>query len=104
MTGRTSPECRVCYERWHCPAPVGVEEAAARPEDRGAPLVAAAVIVFLLPLATAIAAAFLGGRFAAPRPDSVALWQVGGAAGGLLAGVVVARVLTALGRRAGEPR
>lgn len=59
--------------------------------------------VFLLPLATAIAAAFLGGRFAAPRPDSVALWQGGGAGAGLLVGVIVARVLAARGRPGGEP-
>lgn len=101
MIDRTSFECSVCRERGHCPVPVGVEGASTRPEDRGAPLVAAAVIVFLLPLAAAIAAASIGGGFAAPQPESVARWQAGGAACGLFAGVVIARVLAALARWAG---
>ncbi len=102
MITRTGFECSLCRERGPCPVSAGAEEPSARPEDRGASLVGAAIIVFLLPLATAIAAAFVGSRLAAPRPESAALWQVGGAGLGLLAGVVVARVLTALGR-AGEP-
>jgi hypothetical protein len=100
MIDRMTSECRACRERGHCP--FGVKGAPVRPEDCGAPLVAAAALVFLLPLTTAITAAFVGGRWAAPRPESVALWQLGGAAWGLLAGVVLARVLTALGRRAGR--
>jgi hypothetical protein len=102
MIDPMTSECRVCRERGHCP--VGVEGVPVRPEDCGAPLVAAAAIVFLLPLATAVTAAFVGGRLAAPRPESVALWQAGGAACGLLAGVVLARVLAAFARRAGGHR
>lgn len=94
-------DCRVCCDRRHCPVPAIVQGTSPRQEDRGAPLVAAAAIVFLLPLATAIAAAFLGSRFAAPRPESLALWQVGGAGCGLVVGVVVARLLTVLGQRHG---
>jgi len=103
MITRTRFECSLCRERGPCPVSAGVEEPSARLEDRGASLVGAAVTVFLLPLATAIAAAFVGSRLAAPRPESVALWQGGGAGLGLLSGVVVARVLTTLARRAGEP-
>jgi hypothetical protein len=58
----------------------------------GVSLVGAAVLVFLVPLASAILGAFYAGRLAATEQVGLlGLWQVGGAVVGFLGGVAVAK-------------
>ena len=66
----------------------------------GAALVVPAMVVFLLPLLTAIGGAYVAGHWwAGDSPGSLARWQTAGAVVGGLVGVGMAKLLLVLRRR-----
>lgn len=75
--------CGHCHGGRECPLAEQAESAL--PAGGQSATVPAVLVVFILPLATAIAGAHVCG------PSG--LWQTAGALGGLMAGVVVARLL-----------
>ena len=88
--------CGHCHGVDACPVARAAESESARsgPASRGAGLVGAAVVVFLMPLVFAIAGAWLAGGRPAGKSFAVSAgWQRAGAAIGLVVGVVTARWL-----------
>jgi hypothetical protein len=88
--------CGHCHGVDACPVARAAESESARsgPASRGAGLVGAAVVVFLMPLVFAIAGAWLAGGRPAGKSFAVSAgWQMAGAAIGLVVGVVTARWL-----------
>lgn len=86
--------CGHCHGEGGCPI---LEEAGLDPAEtgevrRGAPLVGTALLVFILPLITAVIGAYLAGRYGTGATAAwLGYWQVAGAVVGFFAGVGLAR-------------
>lgn len=94
--------CGHCHLNDACPmADADVNDDCHQSPDRGgARYLTSAMLVFLLPLLTGIAGAFVAGRWsAASSPGSLDRWQMSGMFVGLLLGVLVARLLLSLIRQ-----
>ena len=88
--------CGHCHGEQSCPLMEGVdpESVGTRDYDHGAALIGAVILVFILPLATAIGGAFLAGNWwAGPSRASLGLWQTIGAVVGFFIGVGLAKLV-----------
>jgi hypothetical protein len=88
--------CGHCHDGRDCPLATDAapQTFGTREYDHGPALVGAVLLVFILPLATAIGGAFLAGRWlAGPAPQLLGLWQTGGAIVGFSAGVGLAKLV-----------
>jgi hypothetical protein len=89
--------CGECRGHHECPLVEEMDKASHSSWGRGRALVSAAMVVFLMPPATAIGGAYLAGRFFAERTyESLGQWQTAGAIIGLAIGTALARVLIGL--------
>ncbi|UCF33486.1 MAG: hypothetical protein JSV78_14240 [Phycisphaerales bacterium] len=99
--------CGNCGGQHECPLVEEMDKASHSSWGRGRALVSAAVVVFLMPPATAIGGAYLAGRFFAERTyESLGQWQTAGAMIGLAIGAALARLLIGLlpqNEKCGEP-
>jgi divalent metal cation (Fe/Co/Zn/Cd) transporter len=88
--------CGHCHGGDGCPVMDDIDpEALERHEyGHGPTLVLAVILVFILPLATAIGGAYLAGHYSAgPTQSAQPLWQVAGAVAGFFVGVALARLV-----------
>jgi|GEM_PF-2093353 len=97
--------CGHCRDGRECPFATELEQQTfGRGEyDRGLALVGAVLLVFILPLMSAIGGAYAGGRcLAAAEGRWLGWWQAGGAIVGFFAGVGLARLVFWTRRRWGS--
>ncbi len=93
--------CDHCHQQGKCAATCeNPETCDGSPIDSGPSLVLPSITVFLLPLASGIAGAYLGGRWGGQSAAGASsAWQGAGLLAGLAVGVLVARMLVARWRR-----
>lgn len=94
--------CSHCHNGEGCPLADNFEPDGASKHEygQGATLVLAVVLVFILPLAAAIAGAAIASHYGSATTSSGRDWlQVGGATVGFFVGVVMARVVFWIRRR-----
>ncbi len=87
--------CGHCHDGRECPLATEFEQRTLGngEYDHGSALVGAVLLVFILPLATAIGGAYASGRYLADAEGhSLGWWQAGGAIVGFFAGVGLARL------------
>jgi len=94
--------CGDCHGGHGCPLAESVNQD--RKEGgasaHGPALIGVAVLVFLVPMATAIIGAYVAGRwFAGPAETSLGFWQPAGAFVGFFAGVGLAKLVLWMCRR-----
>lgn len=90
-------DCGDCRGQHECPLAEEMDKASHSSWGRGRALVSAAMVVFLMPPATAIGGAYVAGRCFAERTyESLGQWQTAGAMIGLAIGTALARLLIGL--------
>ena len=88
--------CGHCHGASGCPYVDGDGPEAAAATLRGPMLVLTVLLVFVVPLLTALIGARVVERWVSAWPDSLAIWcQAGGLVAGLAVGVVLARTILA---------
>jgi len=87
--------CGGCHGREGCHLVSSSDPHGATSAEANGPVAIPAVLVFLLPLALAIATAILARRLTSPVPDATGLYELGGLLVGFAAGVGVARLFVA---------
>lgn len=88
--------CGHCHGGDSCPLAKDIDPEAARKHEygQGAALVLAVILVFILPLATAIGGAYVVGEvLVGPARAGAGVWQLAGAVAGFFAGVGLARLV-----------
>ncbi|NLE60100.1 MAG: SoxR reducing system RseC family protein [Planctomycetes bacterium] len=95
--------CGHCKNGQECPLVDAKSLDGLQGTGRGQGLALPAIVVFLLPLATAIVCSHLVARmWAGDDAASRAQWQVVGMAGGLVLGIAAAKIMTTIMRRRGR--
>jgi MFS family permease len=87
--------CSHCQQAESCPlAETMAKAGSAENEHRGARLVLPALVVFIMPLLTGITGAYLAAHWwAQDNFASVGGWQTAGLFGGLIAGILLAKIM-----------
>lgn len=92
--------CGHCKNGQECPFADAKSLDGLQATGRGQGLALPAIVVFLLPLATAIVCSHLvAGTWAGDDAASRAQWQIVGMAGGLALGIAAAKIMTIIMRR-----